>query len=100
MTHASSEFDADQVGDTQDPVVEECIRDALAPYLEALSPEELTDYRNFLIAFIRTHPVASRLYERLRERSLTSKSGDLAREDAPAEGEALPRANGTFGGEG
>lgn len=91
--------------DEDDPIVEECIRDALAPYLRVFSPEELADHRAFLTVFIKTHPAAAPLYERLRKRRVASASGDVPRERplaAPArdEGstEVAGRLNGTSNG--
>jgi len=97
-----------------DPLVEECLRDAMCPYLGVLSPEEASDYREFLIVFMKTHPAAAPLYRRLRKRPVaTQGSGDVPREGAddniaPEPGVAggtegsnaeppLVRSNGTFG---
>ncbi len=67
----------------EDPIVEACVRDALAPYLDLLSPAELAEHRIDLIAFITTHPNASHLYHRLRERrAVVAKSYEEAREGA------------------
>jgi hypothetical protein len=81
----------------EDPIVEACLRDALSPYESALSPEQLADYRRLLIVFIKTHPAAAPLYERLRERpAVLAASGVVARDgDTAAEG-AAP-CDGTFG---
>jgi hypothetical protein len=80
--------------DEEDPVVEECIRDALSPYVGVLSPEEMADHRRLLVAFITTHPVVVPLYERLRKRPANEKSGEMARDGATAE----DVGNGTVGG--
>lgn len=78
--------------------MEECIRDALGPFLGLLSPEEIADHRRFLTAFITTHPAAVPLYERLRKRPNTNtRSGDMAREGAPDEDENEVRSDGTSG---
>ena len=84
----------------EDPVVEECIKDALGPYLGLLSPEEIADHRRFLVAFITTHPAAYPLYERLRKRPVNIKSAEALRDGARATdgGEAEDAANGTMGG--
>lgn len=90
-----------------DPVVEACLADALGPYLGALSPEEVDEYRRLLTVFITTHPAATPLYERLRARPhVVSESGEVARagaEGAGAEGAGAEeledrRSSGTFGG--
>ena len=58
----------------EDPVIEACLRDALAPYTKALSPEQLLGYRRYLTVFIKTHPSAAPLYERLRGRAALDAS--------------------------
>lgn len=99
MTHdpkAPSELSDED--EKEDPVVEECIRDALQPYLGVLSPEELADHRQFLIAFITTHPVASPLYERLRQRrDPRDHSDDVVREGAQAPETEQAQDDGTSG---
>lgn len=86
-------------GEEEDPIVEECVRDAVAPYLGVLSPEELAEYRSFLVVFITTHPTTAPIYERLRKRpAVLAESGEVAREGAiPADLEQA-RGDGTFGG--
>ncbi len=99
MTHdAADNDDLDLTGDA-DPLLEVVLADALGPYLRALSPEEIEDYRRFLTVFITTHPAAAALDDRLRARHpILSESGTVAREGA-GEGEAAPEpADGTFGG--
>ncbi|WP_437864012.1 hypothetical protein [Sorangium sp. So ce363] len=104
MTHdASDEPDALEPPGGADPLLEACLADALGPYLGALSPEELEDYRRLLTIFIKTHPVAAPLYDRLRARPpVPSESGEVARDASgaggPAAGEAAARRDGTFGG--
>lgn len=109
MTHDAPEHDdPDMTGDADpllsDPLLEACLADALEPYLGALSPEEIEDYRRFLAVFITTHPAAAPLYERLRSRPLVpSRSGAMAREGADAGGTladvaAAAPGDGTFGG--
>jgi hypothetical protein len=71
--------------DEEDPLVEECVSDALAPYVGVLSPEELTDHRRFLILFITTHPAAAPLYRRLRQRPPLSESGEISRDTAASD---------------
>lgn len=104
MTHdAADHDDLDLTGDA-DPLLEVVLADALGPYLGALSPEEIEDYRRLLAVFITTHPASAPLYDRLRARPpVLSESGEVAREGAGAEGAmatpAAPEpANGTFGG--
>ncbi len=66
----------------EDPVVEECLREALAPFEDLLSPEEVDDERRLLELVIRTHPKASRLYERLvsGQRPALAGSGEVAKD--------------------
>lgn len=107
MTHDASDEpgELEPPGDA-DPILEDCLADALGPYLGALSPEEIEDYRRLLTIFIKTHPVAAPLYDRLRARPpVPSESGEVAREasspraDGPVAGEtAAARRDGTFGG--
>ncbi|WP_437897783.1 hypothetical protein [Sorangium sp. So ce124] len=106
MTHdASDEPDDLEPPGNADPLLEACLADALGPYLGALSPEEIEDYRRLLTIFIKTHPVAAPLYDRLRARPpVPSESGEVARDASsqraggPAAGEAAARRDGTFGG--
>jgi hypothetical protein len=99
MTHDPfTPGEAAATADEEDPIVEECIRDALGPYGAALSPEELADYRKFLSVFITTHPAAAPLHQRLRKRKATVASGEVEREGDGAEEAAAVRSDGTFGG--
>lgn len=80
-----------------DPVIEEILRDSLDPLRELLSPEEMIDHRRVLTMFIKTHPAALPLYERIRtRRAPIGVSGEVVRE---GEDEAPPiQHDGTFGG--
>ncbi|WP_437623720.1 hypothetical protein [Sorangium sp. So ce1151] len=104
MTQNPSEHDDLDSADGEDPLLASCLDDALGPYLGALSPEEIEDYRRFLTVFITTHPAAAPLYDRLRARPpVLSESGEVAREGAGAEGAMAETAapdlgDGTFGG--
>ncbi|AUX39506.1 hypothetical protein SOCE26_008990 [Sorangium cellulosum] len=101
MTHDAPEHDDLDLTGGEDPLLEACLNDALRPYLGALSPEALEDYRRFLTVFITTHPAAAPLYERLRARpSNLSRSADVAREGAAGAADAGAGAapgDGTFG---
>ncbi|WP_438027111.1 hypothetical protein [Sorangium sp. So ce233] len=103
MTHEAPEHDLDRTGDV-DPLVDACVGDALSPYLEALSPEELEEYRRLLAVFITTHPASMPLHDRLLARPvILSESGEVAREGAGSEGAMGPlatpeRGDGTSGG--
>jgi len=89
---------SDEAEDEEDPIVEECIRDALGPYLDILSPEEVADHRRFLVAFITTHPAAVPLYDRLRKRSTARvRSGSAPLDGSAAEEEPEAEDDGTFG---
>jgi hypothetical protein len=99
MTHDPSEPDDTGPAAGDDSILEECLRDALGPYIAALSPEELADYRAFLTLFITTHPAAAALYARLRKRPVdASGSGVTAREGATREDAETFAGDGTFGG--
>src|SRR5262245_53365323 len=87
----------DETDAEEDPIVEECIRDALGPFLDVLSPEVLADHRRFLAAFITTHPVAAPLYDRLRKRATRVRSGEMARGESEDEGAKAVQDDGTFG---
>lgn len=87
--------------DELDPILEECLNDALGPFVDSLSPDELADHRQLLTMFIKTHPAASARYDRLRAGSLVVvASGDPA--DSAADAVETPRrkADGTVGGRG
>ncbi|WP_437636413.1 hypothetical protein [Sorangium sp. So ce854] len=101
MTHEAAEHDLDRTADV-DPLIDACVADALSPYLGALSPEEIEDYRRLLAVFITTHPAAAPLHDRLRARPpVLSESGEVSREGAGgamATPAAPARGDGTFGG--
>ncbi|AUX20256.1 hypothetical protein SOCEGT47_007220 [Sorangium cellulosum] len=112
MTHDAPEHDdLDTTGDA-DPLLSACLDDALGPYLGALSPDEIDDYRRLLTIFVTTHPAAAPLHDRLRARPpLLSDSGVVAREgsddtaaesaaadDRAADDRAAEPGDGTFGG--
>ncbi|WP_437600630.1 hypothetical protein WMF28_03560 [Sorangium sp. So ce590] len=104
MTHDAPQHDDLPITGDVDPLVDACAEDALSPYLGALSPEEIEDYRRLLAVFITTHPASAPLYDRLRARPpVLSESGEVAREGAGAEGARATLAapepvDGTFGG--
>lgn len=71
----------------EEPVLEEIVADALDPYTDALTPEQVSELRAFLRLYITTHPSASRRYERLRTRAaMTEGSAEVARGGAPEVG--------------
>jgi hypothetical protein len=88
--------------DWDDPIVAECLKDALGPYVGLLTPEEVIEHKRFLTIFITTHPEARPIYERLREgrrqRPATAMSGDVAKDGAPVEGTDAILGSGTEGG--
>jgi hypothetical protein len=87
--------------DENDPVVEECLRDALGPFLPLMSPEDVLEHRRFLTVFITTHPTARPLYERAlearRQRLPTATSGEVAKDGVVVEGAAEILGDGTLG---
>lgn len=69
--------------DADDPFIEECLQDALGPYMGVLSPEQVADYRSFLTIFLTTHPAAGPIYQRLRARRVANTaSAEVPRGDA------------------
>jgi hypothetical protein len=81
-----------------DPILEECLRDALEPYLPILTPDEIAEHRAFLIAFFHTHPVASRLYRGVRQEPAQLQSTERAIEGLGSEDNHLiPLESGTYG---
>src|SRR5689334_22939679 len=96
---ATAGRDAAADDEEEDPIVEECVRDALTPYVRILSPEGLAEHRSFLIVFIMTHPATAPLHERLRKRpAVLAESGEVAREGTIAADPEQARGDGTVGG--
>jgi hypothetical protein len=87
--------------DENDPVVEECLQDALAQFPGVMSPEQIVEHRRLLTVFITTHPSARPLYERVlegrRQRSLTAASGTVAKDGVVVGGTAEILGDGTVG---
>lgn len=84
--------------DEPDPLLEELLQDALTPYCNVLSPEQLADYRAFLTVFITTHPSTAPRYHRLRRRSVTGRSAGVPHERPELQTEAQDRLDGTSNG--
>jgi hypothetical protein len=82
--------------DDDDPLIEECVRVACEPFLSLCTPEELAEHKAFLRAFYLTHPVASRLYRRLKAEPVRSHSTERNVDDA-IEDELAKRESGTHG---
>lgn len=80
----------DDLDEEDDPLLDEILHDALAPYVDALTPEQLADYRAFLAVFITTHPATAPRYQRLRERQVRKASDARARDEASALNGAAP----------
>lgn len=80
-----------------DPIIEECVADAIAPYRALLTPAELEEHRRLLTLFITTQPEAAAIHDRLRARTVGKSSGDVVKEswtnEATAE-ELRERAEG------
>lgn len=88
----------DNEAEGQDPLIEECIRDALEPWMKVLTPEQIAEHRALLKVFITTHPAAKPLYERLRLRTPSiGGSGVVSREGATASPSVPMPSDGTFG---
>jgi hypothetical protein len=79
------------------PIVTECIEDALAPYRGILSAEILADFALTLELFLTTHPVAAPMVARLRPRPVPAESVEVDRSGAPAVAEAQ-KPSGTEAG--
>jgi hypothetical protein len=85
-----------------DPIVEECLRDALGMFPGMLSAEDEEEHRRFLRAFILTHPAARALYDqirydRLRAQPGNASSGPVAKDGALLDGDAEDLGDGTMG---
>ncbi len=66
-----------------DPALEAELARALDPYRDLLTPELQDELREILADALTTHPVGSRLLERLRP----PVSGEVERESAPGDGD-------------
>jgi len=82
--------------DEPEPLLEELLQDALAPYLNVLSPEQVADYRALLTVFLTTHPSAAPRYQHLRRRGVTGTSAGVPHE--PPDRRAQERLDGTSNG--
>lgn len=60
-----------------DPILDEQVERALAPYKPLLRPETLQAFRDVLRDVLRTHPVGSQLLDRVRPRVTPHESGDV-----------------------
>ena len=88
--------------DEEDPIVDECLQDALGLFPGLLSAEDEAEHRRFLRAFILTHPAARALYnqiryDRLRKQPATTSSGPVAKDGALIESDAEALGDGTRG---
>src|SRR3954463_10993538 len=86
--------DPDGVGSPmapRDPILEEHVEHALAPYRGILPPEDLEGFREMLEIFYSAHPVAADLLEQQRAPPVVESSGDLLRRDDAALEEASGR---------
>jgi hypothetical protein len=88
--------------DEEDPIVKECLQDALGLFPGVLSAEAEAEHRRLLRAFILTHPAARALYDqirydRLRKQPGTASSGPVAKDGALIDGEAEAIGDGTTG---
>jgi hypothetical protein len=71
----------------EDPLVEGCIEDALAPYQSLLPPGVLGDFREVLGLLLTGHPVLAPMVDSLRARPIVASSGEM---DRAEHGSAVP----------
>jgi hypothetical protein len=85
MTQDPLRLDEAAAGTSEDddPIVRECIEDALALFPGALTAEQEASHRMFLAAFIKTHPAAAPLYDRLRARPRDLRTVTRPKDDTP-----------------
>jgi hypothetical protein len=70
--------------DLEDPILEEHVEHALLPYKSRLPPEDLEGFREMLVLFYTTNPVAVRLLAELRKPPTVDESGQVQRRGDPA----------------
>jgi hypothetical protein len=69
-------------GAPQDPLVEACVADALAPFRDLLPAGAAAEMREALALLLEAHPVLAPMLDGLRPRAVVASSGDVAREEA------------------
>src|SRR5262245_2801914 len=74
----------------EDPVLEAELDRALRPYRDLLPPEMLRHFRETLADALTTHPVGSRLLERVKPPPVVAKSGDVDEDGNPVTMGATP----------
>jgi hypothetical protein len=81
------------------PVVTECVEEALAPYKGLVCPELLVGFVETLDLFLTTHPDVAPVVEQLRPREVPFTSGNRDRSAAPAATPVAeaPKPTGTEG---
>lgn len=60
---------------TLDAMIEAEVTEALRPYGDVYSPEDLEELRHMMRIVMRTHPTAKHLLEQLRPRAAPDESG-------------------------
>jgi hypothetical protein len=84
-----------------DPLVNECIEDALGPYRSLLPPEILGDFREVLELLLTGHPVLAPMVDGLRARPVVASSGEVDRSEQGgplASGSLSPSSGRATGG--
>ncbi len=69
----------------EDPIIRAQVDRAVAPYREKLSAEAIEEMRNVLAVQLASHPVLSRMVQRVRPPPVVHRSDDILKE-----GEAAP----------
>ncbi len=72
----------------EDATLEAELDRALAPYADVLPPDTLASFREALADALETHPVGSRLLERVRPAKLVAATEDVAKDGASEAGVA------------
>jgi hypothetical protein len=75
----------------EDPLIEEHVEHALAPYRGILPPEDLEGFREMLVLFYSAHPVAVEALDQLRTTPAVESSGKVLKRDDAALEEASAR---------
>lgn len=83
--------------DDLDPLLEEKLDRALAPYVDLLPPEVLAQLREDLGDFATTHPEMARMLARLRPPPVVAESGEVPTSAAESsnQGDATTAKRGT-----
>lgn len=84
--------------EAEDPVLDERIEHAIAPYRGRLTPEALDEARRLLAVMLTTHPVLAPLLDQVREQAATKATGVVPRRGSAQDALAPARKSGKRGG--